>query len=192
MSCGSSPGERAAAMSSTASAPMHRASRTSAGATVKSLRNTGKAVAARAATRSSGDPAKNSRSVSTDKAAAPLVLIGAGQAGRIEVRGERSLARAGPLDLGDHGHPGAGRQARPRSRGPGRWPGRAPPGRRGPVRRWPRPPDGRPGCGPGRWPWPVRAYRAGAAGADSAKPGERRRHRWLVVTGGQVVLVVAP
>ena len=58
-------------MSSTASAPMMRASHTSAGATVKSLRSTGSSVAARAARRSSGEPPKNSPSVSTDRQAAP-------------------------------------------------------------------------------------------------------------------------
>ena len=70
-SCGISSVESAATMSSTASAPMHLASRTSAGATVKSFLNTGNPVAARATARSSGEPAKNSRSVRTDNAAAP-------------------------------------------------------------------------------------------------------------------------
>ena len=60
-------------MSRTASAPISRASTTSRADTVKSLRSTGNDTAARAEARSSGEPPKNSRSVSTERAAAPPV-----------------------------------------------------------------------------------------------------------------------
>jgi hypothetical protein len=54
-----------------ASAPMARASTTWYSSTMKSLRSTGSAQAARASTRHSGAPWKNWRSVSTDRQAAP-------------------------------------------------------------------------------------------------------------------------
>src|SRR5664280_377282 len=58
-------------MSSTASAPIARASHTSRALTVKSFRSTGREQAVRAARRSSGSPPKNWWSVSTDRQAAP-------------------------------------------------------------------------------------------------------------------------
>ena len=64
-------GSSAAAISSTQSAPISRASATSSGDTVKSLRSTGSEHASRAACRSAGEPPKNSSSVSTDRHAAP-------------------------------------------------------------------------------------------------------------------------
>src|SRR5581483_8592358 len=62
---------RAATMSSTASAPMMRASQMSLDPTVKSLRSTGRSTAARASVRSPTEPPKNASSVSTDRHAAP-------------------------------------------------------------------------------------------------------------------------
>src|SRR5437588_341841 len=64
--CGS-----AAAMSRMASAPYTRASRTWNSVTMKSLRSSGNDTAARAARRSSREPPKCTRSVSTEIAAAP-------------------------------------------------------------------------------------------------------------------------
>src|SRR5581483_1216306 len=96
----SSASSRAAAMRSTASAPMARASITSASHTVKSLRNTGSRVAARAAARSPGEPPKNSTSVSTDRHVAPAASYSlARRAGsrsglRSPLDGERRLTSA--------------------------------------------------------------------------------------------------
>ena len=64
-------GLSAAAMSSTQSAPMIRASHTSRADTVKSLRSTGSEHAARAACRSATEPPKCSTSVSTLRQLAP-------------------------------------------------------------------------------------------------------------------------
>ena len=68
---------------------------------MKSLRSAGSFVAARAAVRNSGAPWKDGVSVSTERQAAPPLLIGAGQRRRIEVGADQALGRAGLLDLGD-------------------------------------------------------------------------------------------
>ena len=91
----------AAAISSTQSAPMSRASTTSKGETVKSLRRTGSEHAARAAWRSATEPPKNSTSVSTDRHDAPPASYVAGHRRRVEVGVEVALRRRAALDLAD-------------------------------------------------------------------------------------------
>ena len=61
----------AATMSSTQSAPINRASQTSFNDTVKSLRKTGRSIAARALCKSETEPPKKCSSVKTDKQLAP-------------------------------------------------------------------------------------------------------------------------
>ena len=77
--------------------------------TMKSLRSTGSSTAARTARRSSRLPPNRRSSVSTLIAAAPPAAYARGERGRVGDVGEVALARAAPLDLGDH--------ARPRARG---------------------------------------------------------------------------
>ena len=92
-SSSSSGCESAATMSSTASAPIARASRESAAHTVKSFRSTGRPVAARAARRSAALPAKYASSVSTDRhAAPPLVVVGG------ELRWRRAAGARSPFE----------------------------------------------------------------------------------------------
>ena len=143
----SSVSSSAATISSTASAPMSRASTTSWAETVKSLRSTGSATAPRAA--EIGGRAAEELDVGEHRqarGAAHLVL--AGQRGRIEVGDQVALRRRPPLDLGDHRHQvGPGRRlrglgshaAKPRvgraALGTPRSDGRANESRRGRVRR---------------------------------------------------------
>ncbi len=93
-------GSSAAAISSTQSAPMMRASSTSRSPTVKSLRMTGNEHAARAAWRSAIEPPKCSTSVSTDRHAAPprsydlAISAGSRSALRSPFDGERRLISA--------------------------------------------------------------------------------------------------
>ena len=69
---------------------------------MKSLRSTGTSTAARTARRSSRLPPKRRCSVSTLIAAAPPAAYAAASVGGVGDVGEVALARAAPLDLGDH------------------------------------------------------------------------------------------
>ena len=89
-------------MSSTRSAPAARASEhLVAASTTKSLRSTGTSTAARTASRSASVPPKRRSSVSTLIALAPAGLVARGERGGVGDGGERALARARALDLGD-------------------------------------------------------------------------------------------
>ena len=142
--------DSAAAMSSTASAPIRRASTTSASCTVKSLRSTGRPEACRAAARSAGEPPKKSH-VGQDReagGAARDVVLGH-QIG-LQPGVQVPLGRGTPLDLRD------ARQAAAPQR-TGEVPGRRRARRlfdqvgQGRGRRPRRGPGGRRGCPPGRW-----------------------------------------
>ena len=91
-----------ATMSRMQSAPSARDSATWYASTMKSLRSTGSAHAARAATRSSAAPWKNSR-VGQHRQARRAVRArsDAAMAARVEVCAQHALARARLLDLGD-------------------------------------------------------------------------------------------
>ena len=71
---------------------------------MKSLRSTGTLTARRTRTRSSSEPEKRRSSVSTEMAAAPPASYSTARAAGSAIVGQGPLARAGALDLGDHGH----------------------------------------------------------------------------------------
>ena len=115
ISAASSASSRAATISRTASAPMSRASHTSSGDTVKSLRSTGRSQAARAASRSTRATTEERLVGQHGQARCPTGLVLGRHPAGIEVRVEVALGGRAPLDLGDDGHApgGATRRAGP-------------------------------------------------------------------------------
>ena len=94
----------AATISSARSAPAARASQSWYEVTMKSLRSTGTSTAARTARRSSQAAAEPSLlGEHADRGGAAGRVVG-GERGRVGDRGQRALAGAGPLDLGDDAH----------------------------------------------------------------------------------------
>ena len=96
------------------------------GRSMKSLRRSGSATAARTAARNARSPSKKCRSVSTEIAAAPAAAYSRAIVGRVGARPDRPGRRRRALDLGEHAHR---RHRRPAQRAgePAGRPGRARP-----------------------------------------------------------------
>ena len=121
--------------------------------TVKSLRITGSAHAARAVADRRPTRRSASSSVSTDRHAAPPASYAAAERGRVEIDVEVALRRRAPLDLGDHGRGRHGRSGRGRNPRVGaERAGVVRPDRRRHDGRRPPAPGGARGCDRGTWP----------------------------------------